>query len=223
MKIRWNLLMIAGALFANFSAQAVSLDLRPASSSFGLGESVQVELRISGLGDATAPSLGAYDFLLAFNPAVLGFDGFTFGDSILGNQLDLTGFGTVSGFDGGVPGQLNVFEISLDLANDLNALQAGEFALGTISFNTLGNGTSGMQFTSALFSDATGKSVAVQLGSGSVNVPEPVSGGFVVAAAIAFVLGAQHLKRTRAEKDRGWARMSRDHGCRGWAQISRTF
>jgi hypothetical protein len=223
MKKTLNILTVAGALLSGVWAHAVSLDLWPASSSVNLGDPVQVELRISGLGEGTAPSLGAYDFTLAFNPVVLGFGAFTFGDSLLGNQLDLRGFGTVAGFDGGTPGQLNVFEISLDLAGDLDVLQAGAFALGTISFNTLGNGTSGMQFTSALFSDATGKSVAVQLGSGSVNVPEPVSGGFVVAAAIAFVLGAQHLKRTRAEKDRGWARMSRDHGCRGWAQISRTF
>jgi hypothetical protein len=203
MKKTLNILIIAGALFASLSTHAVSLDLRPASSSVGLGESVQVELRISGLGDATAPSLGAYDFLLAFNPAVLGFDGFTFGDSLLRNQLDFMGFGTVSGFDSGTAGQLNAFEISLDLANDLNALQAGEFALGTISFNTLRNGTSALGFTSALFSDAGGNALAVQLGSSSVNVPEPVAGGLMVAAAVAFALGAQHLKRSRAEKDRG--------------------
>ena len=76
--------------------------------------------------------------MLGFNPVVLGFGGFTFGDSVLGNQLDLSGFGTVSGFDGGTAGQLNVFEISLDLAGDLDALQAASFALGTVSFNTLG-------------------------------------------------------------------------------------
>jgi hypothetical protein len=203
MKNRLNILSVAGTLLASLCANAVSLDLRPTNSSMRLGESVTVELRISGLGEGTAPSLGAYDFLLAFNPAVLGFGAFTFGDSVLGNQLDLMGFGTISGFDSGTPGQLNVFEISLDLASDLDAMQAGEFALGTISFNTLRNGTSALGFTSALFSDAAGNALAVQLGNGSVNVPEPVAGGFMVAAAIAFALGAQHLKRTRAENDRG--------------------
>jgi hypothetical protein len=64
-------------------------------------------------------------------------------------------------------------------------------------------GTGGLQFTSALFSDAAGNALAVQLGSSSVNVPEPVAGGLMVAAAVAFALGAQHLKRSRAEKDRG--------------------
>ena len=80
MKIRWNILIIAGALVVSLSAHAVSLDLLPASSSVNLGDPVQVELRISGLAEGTAPSLGGYDFLLAFNPAVLGFGNFTFGD-----------------------------------------------------------------------------------------------------------------------------------------------
>ena len=124
MKKTLNILTVVGALFASVCANAVSLDLLPSSSSVKLGDPVQVELRISGLGEGTAPSLGAYDFMLAFNPAVLGFGAFTFGDSILGNQLDLVGFGTVAGFDGGTPGQLSAFEISLDLAGDLDALQA---------------------------------------------------------------------------------------------------
>ena len=195
-----NILTVAGALLASLSANAVSLDLLPASSSVNLGDPVQVELRISGLGEGTAPSLGAYDFLLAFNPVVLGFGGFTFGDPVLGNQLDLVGFGTVAGFDGATPGQLSAFEISLDLAGDLDALQAASFALGTISFNTVGSGVSALRFTSGVWSDATGNPLTVQLGSSSIRVPEPVSGGLMVAAAVAFALGAQHLKRKRASQ-----------------------
>ena len=195
MKNQLNLLIIAGALFASLPANAVSLDLLPTSSTVNLGDPVQVELRISGLGEAAAPSLGAYDFLLAFNPAVLGFGAFTFGDSVLGNQLDLSGFGSVSGFNSGMSGQLNVFEISLDLAGDLDALQAASFALGTVSFNALGNGVSLLQFTSAVWSDAGGNPLVVQLGSGSISVPEPVSGGIMVGAAVLFALAAQHLKR----------------------------
>jgi hypothetical protein len=205
MKNRLNLLIIAGALIASLSANAVTLDLLPANSSVNLGDHFQVELRISGLGAGTAPSLGAYDFTLAFNPAVLGFGAFTFGDSILGDQLDLAGFGTVSGLDSGTAGQLNAFEISLDLTSDLNALQAGSFALGTVSFNALGNGVSPLQFTSALWSDGGGNPLPVQLGSGSISVPEPVSGGLVVAAAVAFALGAQQLKRKRMYRVRNVA------------------
>lgn len=195
MKNRLNLLIIAGVLVASLSANAVTLDLSPASSSANLGDSVEVELRISGLGEGTAPSLGAYDFTLAFDPAVLGFGGFR--DPVLGNQLDLAGFGTVSGFDSGTAGQLNVFEVSLDLAGDLDALQAASFALGTVSFNALGNGMSPLQFTSAVWSDAGGNPLAVQLGSSSISVPEPVSGGIMIAGAVLFALAARELKRKR--------------------------
>ena len=197
MKKTLNILTVTGAVFASLSANAVTLDLSPTSSSVNLGEPVQVELHISGLEDGTAPSLGAYDFMLAFNPAVLGFGAFTFGDSLLGNQLDLMGFGTVAGFDGATPGQLSVFEISLDLASDLDTLQAASFALGTISFSALGNGVSALQFTSALFSDAGGNPLAVQLGGGSISVPEPVSGGIIVAGAVLLALAARHLNRKR--------------------------
>jgi hypothetical protein len=195
MRNKLNMLTVAGALLTGVWAQAVTLNLSPSSSSVNLGDLVQVELRISGLGAATAPSLGAYDFTLAFNPAVLGFGAFTFGDPVLGNQLDLAGFGTVSGFDSGTPGQLSAFEISLDLAADLDALQAASFALGTVSFNAVGNGVSALQFTSGVWSDAAGSPVAVQLGSSSIRVPEPVSGGIVLAGAVLFALAAQHLKR----------------------------
>ena len=41
MKIRWNILAIAGALLASLSANAVTLDLSPASSSVNLGDPVQ--------------------------------------------------------------------------------------------------------------------------------------------------------------------------------------
>lgn len=197
MKSTMNTLTVAGTLLSGVWVHAVSLDLWPATSSANLDDPVQVEVRISGLGGGTAPSLGAYDFTLAFNPAVLGFGAFTFGDSLLGNQLDLVGFGTVAGFDGGTPGQLSVFEISLDLAGDLDALQAASFALGTISFNALGNGSSVLEFTSAVLSDAGGNPLTVRLGSGSISVPEPISGGITVAGAVLFALAAQHLKRKR--------------------------
>lgn len=57
------------------------------------------------------------------DPAILGFGSSTFGDPILGNQLDIAGYGTYWAVDTATPGQLNVFEISLDLAADLDALQ----------------------------------------------------------------------------------------------------
>jgi len=185
-------------LLSGVWANAVTLDLRPPGSTVGQNALVHVELWISGLGTGTAPSLGAYDFTLAYNPALLGYGAFSFGDPILGNQLDLLGFGTVSGLDGATPGQLSAFEISLDLAGDLDAMQAGAFTLGTVSFKALGSGTSALQFTSVLLSDAAGNALAVELGRGSVSIPEPVTGGWMVAVLTALVgAGARKWKENR--------------------------
>jgi len=198
MKSKLSILIMTGALLSGVWANAVTLDLRPPNSTVGQSSLVQVELWISGLGTATAPSLGAYDFTLAYNPALLGYSAFHFGDPILGNQLDLLGFGTVSGLDGATPGQLSAFEISLDLAGDLDALQASAFTLGTVSFKALRSGTSAMQFTSVLLSDAAGNAMAAELGRGSVSIPEPVSGGWMAAVMAALVgAGARKWKRNR--------------------------
>jgi hypothetical protein len=163
-------LTVAGALLLSVWVNAISIELSPSSSSVTLGTPVDLELRISGLGNGIAPSLGTFDITLEFNPLILGFSSFAFGDPGLGDQLDLPGLGSVTGLDSGTSGQLNVFEVSLDLSSGLDSLQAPQFALGTVSFNTVGIGTSGLQFTSAVFGDALGNPLLVQLGRGSIEV-----------------------------------------------------
>lgn len=171
MKTKARLLSIAAALLASLSSQAISLDIVPGTTSVTLGTPVAFELRISGLGDGVAPSLAAYDLTLGFDPIILGFGSFSFGDPGLGDQLDLSGLGTASGIDGSVAGELSVFEISFDSSADLNSLQAPSFTLGTISFNTLATGTSGLQFLGApLLGDAEGSPLTLSLGEGSVEV-----------------------------------------------------
>lgn len=171
MKTKARLLSITAALLAGVSSQAISLDLVPGTTSVTLGTPVAFELRISGLGDGVAPSLAAYDLTLGFDPVILGFSSFSFGDPSLGDQLDLSGFGTASGIDGSVAGELSVFEISLDSLTDLNSLQAPNFTLGTISFDTLATGTSGLQFLGTpLLSDAEGTPLTLSLGRSSVEV-----------------------------------------------------
>jgi hypothetical protein len=174
MKVKFTVLAIAGIVFSNFCASALTLDFVPSSWSTTLGTPVDIELRISGLGAGGAPSLGAYDITIAFDPAILGFKSFTFGDKTLGDQLDLSGFGTAAGFDGSVAGALNVFEVSFALAADLDALQASQFSLGTMSFDTLNAGTSGLGIGSYLLGDALGKGLLAEvLGTASITVERP--------------------------------------------------
>jgi hypothetical protein len=194
-----NALAVAGAFLTSVSAHAITLSLIPASSSVTVGTPVDLQLRISGLGDGTAPSLGAYDFTLGFDPSILGFSPFSFGDPVLGDQLDFLGSGTVTLFDGATPGQLTVFELSMASVADLDSLQAPEFALATVSFNTLAIGTSGLEFLSSAFTDSVGGPLQVELGRGSVEVtdsgtPVPEGGNPAVLLALgllSFVAGSR--------------------------------
>jgi hypothetical protein len=174
MKGKITVFAIAGIFFSNFCANALTLDFVPSSWSTTLGTPVDIELRISGLGAGGAPSLGAYDITLAFDPTILGFKSFTFGDKTLGDQLDWNGTGTAAGFDGSVAGSLNVFEVSFALAADLDTLQASQFSLGTMSFDTLNAGTSSLGIGSYLLGDAVGNVLLADvLGTASITVKRP--------------------------------------------------
>ena len=158
-------------------AQAISLDFAPTTQSVTLGGPTTVALRISGLGDLTAPSLGVFDLSVGFDPTILSFSSVAYGDPLLGDQLDLFGLGGFTVTTSGA-GVVNLFELSFDSAADLNALQAGEFTLATLTFYTLSTGTSPLTFAVNALGDAEGAALTATLGAGSVAVasaavPEP--------------------------------------------------
>jgi hypothetical protein len=115
------------------TAQAITLEFVPSSATIGVGDSLGVALQISGLGDFTAPSLGTFDVTVTFDPTVLAFATVTYGDPALGDQLDLAGLGSLTTTMLGV-GSVNLLEVSVDSASDLDALQAGAFTLATLTF-----------------------------------------------------------------------------------------
>jgi hypothetical protein len=146
-------------------AEAVSLDFVPAVQTVAQGNSAGVAVRISGLGDGTAPSLGAFDLDVAFNPSVLDFIGISFGDPVLGDQLDLSGLGSIISFSFAVgTGPANLSELSLALPDDLNALQAPAFTLATVTFAALAAGTSSLTFAVNALDDANGAPLVAVVG-----------------------------------------------------------
>lgn len=175
-------------------APALTIGFEPAGQVVTLGDPASVELRISGLGSGAAPSLGVFDLVVAFDPAILAFSGASFGDPLLGDQLDLFGLGSITDVDAGLPGSVRLFELSLDLATDLDTLQASAFTLATLTFDTIGLGTSTLDLSVASLGDAYGAPLVANLDRGSVAaVPEP-------SAALAFLLGllaARHAGRRR--------------------------
>ncbi len=190
-----RVLVITLALLWASAAHALTLGFAPASGSGLVGSSIEVGVVVSDLTDGGAPSLGSFDLDLIFDSAVLGLTGVPFGDPLLGDQLDLFGFGSLSGYDDSVPGSLNVFEISFDLPEDLDELQAGSFTLFTLRFDLLSPGTSALAFGSVTLGDAFGDPlIADAVLSGSVSaLPEPTA---AVLAALAGLLLALRRSNT---------------------------
>lgn len=94
------------------TASAAVVSFSPSSQNVALGDSVSVDLRISGLENDI---LSAFDLDISFDDSILAFQSFTFGTG-----LDVFDFGAnfadIADFGNGV---VNVLELSLDTDEDL--------------------------------------------------------------------------------------------------------
>src|SRR5687768_11422445 len=109
---------VALGLSLSLNAHAISIDLIANQTAISVGDNIEVQVRISGLGDATAPALGVYDVNFNYDASLFNFSSILWGDSTLGNQLDLRNFGSLQDSSSRLGG-LNVFELSFDDAMDL--------------------------------------------------------------------------------------------------------
>jgi hypothetical protein len=160
-------------------AQGITLGFFPDFQGVVVGNQVDVDVVISGLGNGVAPSLGVFNLYIGFDPTILAFDSVTFGDPVLGDQLDLWILGSDTATTPGV-GTVNLYELSFDSVDDLNDYQADIFTLATLTFDTLSLGTSSLDITinSEGLGDAYGNPLTADLYSGSINVvpiPEPAT------------------------------------------------
>jgi len=176
---KWRVVIIAMALGLALHASVASalpiLSIDPPSTVVGLGTPIDVALKISGLGDLMASSISEFDLNVSFDPAILSFTTVTYGDPILGDQLDLFGLGSDIFTTPGA-GVVNLFELSLDLPSDLETLQSGSFTLATLTFDTIGFGVSPLGLTLTTLGDAFGLPLAASVQGGTVSVvPEPAT------------------------------------------------
>jgi len=150
-------------------AHAILIELVPTNQTVAPGTAVSVDLNISALTAGGAPSLGTWDVDIDFDPAILSFTGATFGTG-----LDIFGLGSINGvFDLG--GTIDIFEISLDFASDLDLFQSDAFTLATLSFDAIGLGTSALNLANVLLGDALGDAlIPTQIAGASVTVRQPV-------------------------------------------------
>lgn len=172
--------LFALGLSLSFNVHAISIDLIANQTAVNVGDNLEVQVRISGLNDASAPSLGDYDVNFNYDASLFNFTGINWGDASLGNQLDLNSFGSLQDIGSGV-GWLRLFEASVDDALDLELLQAGEFTLFSVVLNAAALGSSTFSLTANALGDAYGNDVFIdtindaQVTVGSVSVPEPSS------------------------------------------------
>ncbi|WP_350116095.1 cohesin domain-containing protein [Nitrosomonas sp.] len=177
------------------SVMAVAITISPVSQTVTLGNTAVIDIGISGLGDHSSPSLGVFDLDILFDPAILGFNSVVFGDSALGDQLDLLGFGSITDVKT-VSGSINLFELSLDSAADLDSMQSGEFVLARILFNSLSIGDSALQIVVNDLGDANGAAITAAVSDARITVsaiPEPDSIFLMISGLLVIFLFRKNI------------------------------
>jgi hypothetical protein len=170
---------LSGWLMLSFiaPAQAITINLIPNDTEVTVGTPLTVGIAISDLAGGTAPSLGSFDINLMYDATLLSFAGP--GDVSFGDQLDLFDLGSIQAVDDSTAGIVNLFELSLDLADDLDNLQLPDFTLATLTFGTLTEGISTLALSVNALADSNGGSMAAEVIGTDINitssteVPEP--------------------------------------------------
>lgn len=167
------------------SVHATALNFNKISQS---STQLEIAVVISALGVNSAPSLSTYDLDILFDPTHLTYTGSNFGDPVLGNQLDLFDFGLNESFAGvTAAGELNLFELSFDLADDLNDFQQDSFTLATLYFNILKTGSSQLQLAINALGDADGNPINATINATTItSVPIPAA-FWMMFSAMAFL------------------------------------
>ena len=158
-------------------AHAIGLSINPFSQTVGLGDSASVAVVVSGL-EAETPDqiVSAFDLDLLYDTAFLSATDVVFGP-YLGGGFPLS----LPSEDLSSPGVVDFAEVSLLSDAVLSADQPDTFTLATISFSTIGVGTSALTLVvndDPLFNDVKGLGNGVLtfnfVDDGSITVvPEP--------------------------------------------------
>jgi hypothetical protein len=172
--------LCALGLSLSLNAHAISIDLIASQSAINVGDNIEVQVRISGLSDASAPSLGVYDVNFNYDASLFSFSSILWSDSTLGNQLDLNSTGSLQDSSSGL-GWLRALEVSFDDATDLELLQTGEFTLFSVLLNVIAIGSGNFSLTTNVIGDVYGNDLFTDTITGttvdvrSISVPEPSS------------------------------------------------
>jgi hypothetical protein len=158
------------------TAGAATLSLVPGDSSVNVGDTVSVDLDISGLVSGTA--LGAYDITVNI-PTNFTLNDVVFGDPTLGDQLALS---AVNSITEALPGNDSeeLIEISLNSAATLDSFQASAFTLAVLNLTAESSGSGNFTLGDVTLSNAIGGRISSYVSDATISadssaVPEPSS------------------------------------------------
>jgi hypothetical protein len=176
------LAFVLGSCWSASGATITLSILPPPPISVTNGQSVSFMLEISGHTPGNAPSVGAFDLTVGFNPNLLMPTGVVFGP-FLGNAglFEALESSTI------MSNQVNVAEVSLLPSTSLDTLQPAAFSLATLSFTAKASGTASLGFTAGVVDDAFGNKLT--------SIPEPDT-LWVVASAGLALLARRRLRIT---------------------------
>ena len=173
------------------TAEAVTISLVPNANSVPVGGLLAVDVVASDLGGS---AVAAFDVNVDFDPSVVTFESIVFGTG-----LDLGTFGSSTDVDAETVGQVNVYELSFELTEDLETLQPdGAFTLFTVLFKGFGAGANGLISVSPLsIASAAGDAMAAVARSpisvGVTPVPLPAAAWLLMSGLV----GVARFSRSR--------------------------
>jgi len=133
-----RLVIASCALMVAVRASAISIELVPLQSTWQLGQSLTVDVVVSGLTSA-GEIVSSYDLDLAYMSTVVNATGVIFGSALGGPADSVSGFNLLNGV-------VDLFENSFLSDAALDALQGDAVTLATLSFDAIGVGTTPLQF-----------------------------------------------------------------------------
>jgi hypothetical protein len=194
----WLIALCLWFLMIN-AAYAITISLTPSSQTVVAGAMIDVGVEISELGIGEAPSLSVFDLGISYDPGLLSFNSASFGDSSLGDQLDVLGLGSVSSYNDSVSGLINLIELSLDTTSNLDTLQADSFTLATLNFNTTGIGNSHLGIIINSLGDAEGNPINATIAPGEVSIiPLPATLPLLGTGLVTLILMRRERKKSHS-------------------------